>query len=64
MARCVVVAIHPGLRCGRVEDLQAHASRSGGGVGLEEDGLVGIAGDERVGARVGEETLLQVVGQV
>ena len=58
------VAVHPALCWGGVEDLEAQAARAGGGVGLEEDGLVGIAGDDRVCARVGEETLLQVGGQV
>ncbi len=47
-----------------VEDLEGQAAGAGFGVRLEEDGLVGVAGGERVGARVGEEALGEVGREV
>ena len=43
-----------------VEDLHSHAAGAGFGVGLEEDGLVGVAGGDGVGAGVREESLGEV----
>ena len=40
-----------------VEDLDGHATGTRFGVWLKEAWLVGVAGDDRVGAMVREETL-------
>lgn len=40
-----------------VEDFDGYAARAGFGIRLEEDWFVGVARCNRVGARVGEETL-------
>ena len=44
-----------------VEDFDAHAAGAGFGVWLDEDGLIGVACGDGVGARVGEEALREVV---
>lgn len=40
-----------------VEDFDGYAAGAGFGVGLEEDGLVGVPGGDGVGTRVREEAL-------
>ena len=45
---------------GDVEDLDGQAAGAGFGVRLEEDGLVGVAGGDGVGAGVSEEALGEV----